>query len=65
MIHQKIFNVFLDIVTSFQLGDRPEAYLTEEEPGRVGLWCHFALDCLCDNWNACCALNSQPRNHEA
>ena len=30
-LHQNIFNVFLDMVTSFQLGDRLEAYLTEEE----------------------------------
>ena len=29
-------------------GDRLEAYLTEEETGRVGLSRHFALDCLCE-----------------
>ena len=28
-----------------------EVCLTEEELGRVGLCCHFALDYLCDDWN--------------
>ena len=36
-LHQNIFNAFLAIVTSFQLGDRLQAYLTEEELRRVGL----------------------------
>ena len=35
-LHENI-NVFLDLVTSFHLGDRLEVYLTEEELGRVGL----------------------------
>ena len=36
-LHENIFNVFLDMVTSFHLDDRLEVYLTEEERGRVGL----------------------------
>ena len=47
--HQHIFNVFLHIVTSYRLCERLEEYLTGEEIGRVGLSCHFALDCLCDS----------------
>ena len=44
-------SVFLAIVTNFQTGAMLEVCLTEEELGRVGLCCHFALDCFCDNWN--------------
>ena len=59
-LHQNIVDVFLDIFASFQLGDRLEAYLTEEELERVGLWCHFALDCLLPSLeHACSGLNSQ------
>ena len=48
-LHQNIFNAFLDIFTSMQLGYRLEAYLTEEEAGRIGLSRHLALDCLCES----------------
>ena len=44
-----MFTVSLDIFWSFQLGDRLEAYLTEEEAARVGLSCHSALGCLCES----------------
>ena len=46
-----IFNALPCVFTNFHLGGRPEAMLTEEELGRVGLCCHFALDCLCETWN--------------
>ena len=46
-----IFYALLCVITSFELGDELEALLTEEELGRVGLCSHFALDCLCENWN--------------
>ena len=39
-LHQHIFDAFLDMFTSFQLGDGLEAYLTEGEEGGVGLSCH-------------------------
>ena len=39
LLHQDIFKVFLDV----------EEYLTGEEIERVGLCCHFSLDCLCEN----------------
>ena len=39
---------FLDIFARVQLGERLVAYLTEEEAGRVGVSCHFTLDCLCE-----------------
>ena len=47
--HQNIFNVVLDIVTSYQLGERLEMHLTGEEIGRVGLCCLFSLDSRCEN----------------
>ena len=43
---RNIQDVFLVLVTSFQIGAALEACLTEEELGRVVLCCHFALDCL-------------------
>ena len=45
VLHQNIFNAFLNIVTSFQMGAMLEMHLTDVELERVGL-CHFALDCL-------------------
>ena len=48
--HRNLQNVFLFLITSFQTGAVLEACLTEEEEGRVGQSCHFALDCLCDDW---------------
>ena len=47
-LHRNIQNVFLVLVTSFQIGAVLEACLTEEELGRVKLSCHFTLDCLCE-----------------
>ena len=44
---QNIFNV--DIVTSYRLSERLDEYLTGEDIARVGLSCHFAMDCLCEN----------------
>ena len=38
----KICDVLLDIVTSFD-----QSNLADEELGRVGLSCHYAMDCLC------------------
>ena len=49
--HQNMSNAFLHIVTSYHIGTTLELCVTEEELGRVGLSCHFAVDCLCDNWN--------------
>ena len=46
-----IHMAFLVVVTSFQMGAMLEVHLTDAELGRVGLCCHFALDCLCDIWN--------------
>ena len=48
--HQNLSNAFLRIVTSYHIGNTLELCLTEVELGRVGLSCHFAVDCLCDNW---------------
>ena len=45
---QNMFNTFLNIVTIYQSGARLEAFLTESELARIGLGCHFDLDCLCD-----------------
>ena len=49
--HRNLQNVFLLLVTSFQIKAALEACLTEEELGRVGLSCHLAPDCLHDTWN--------------
>ena len=48
--HQNMSNAYLRIVTSYHIGNTLELCLTEEELGRVGLSCHFTVDCLCDNW---------------
>ena len=48
-------NSFWVVVTSFQMGAMLEVHLTGAEWGQVGLCCHFALDCLCDNWDILCA----------
>ena len=45
--HQNIFNV--DIVTIYRPSERLDEYLTGKEIGRVGLSCHFAMDCLREN----------------
>ena len=50
-VHSFADSVFLATVTNFQIGAMLEVCLTEEELGRVGLCCHFALDYLCDDWN--------------
>ena len=49
--YQNMFNVLLNIVTNYQKGATVESCMTDEELGRVGLSCHFAADCLCDNCN--------------
>ena len=41
------WNVFLDLVTSLDLGARIQLSLADEKMGRVGLSCHCAMDCLC------------------
>ena len=48
--HQNLSNALLRIVTSYCIGNTMESCLTEEELGRLSLSCHFAADCLCDNW---------------
>ena len=48
--HQNLSNAFRRIAMSYHIGNTLELCLTEEELGRVGLSCHFAVDCLCDNW---------------
>ena len=50
--HQNMFNAFLHIVTSCHAGAAMELLLTDAELAPIGLGCHFALDCLCDNWHA-------------
>ena len=49
--HQNMFNVFLNIVTSYQMGATLELLLTDAELARIGLGCHVALDCLGDHWD--------------
>ena len=41
------WNVLWDLITSFDFGARIQSSLADEELGRVGLSCHFAMDCLC------------------
>ena len=41
------WNVFLDLITSFDPGARIRSSLADEELGRFGLSCHCAMDCLC------------------
>ena len=60
--HQNMSNAFLHIVTSYHIGTTLELCLTEEELGRVGLSCHFAVDCLCDNWYMFSEPKRQPMN---
>ena len=43
----KICDAFLNLVTSFDFGARVQSNLADEELGRVGLSCHYAMDCLC------------------
>ena len=47
--HQDIFNVFLDIVARYHLGDGLQESLTREQFQGVGLRCHLILDCPCEN----------------
>ena len=51
VLRQNMFNALLHIVTSYHTGAAMELLLTDAELARIGLGCHFALDCLCDNWN--------------
>ena len=46
---QNMFNAFLNIVTSYPIGGMLELLLTDEELARIGLGCHFAVDCLGDH----------------
>ena len=48
--HQNLSNAFLRIVTSYHIGNTLESCMTEEELGRVCLFCLFTADCLFDNW---------------
>ena len=41
-----IWDVFLNLV-SFDFRARIQSNLADEELGRVGLSCHYAMDCLC------------------
>ena len=53
------WNVLLDLITSFDFGARIQLILADEELGRVGLNCHYAMDCLCaevDHVNHCFGL---------
>ena len=43
---QNMFNAFLHIVTSYPTGTTLAWLLTDSELARIGLGCHFALDCL-------------------
>ena len=52
----KIWDVFLNLVTSFDFGARIQSNLADEELGRVGPSCHYAMDCLCAELYALCGL---------
>ena len=41
------WNVLLDLITNFYFRARIQSSLADEELGRVGLSCHYAMDCLC------------------
>ena len=41
------WDVFLNLMTSFDSGARIQSSLADEEMGRVGLSCLCAMDCLC------------------
>ena len=43
-------NALLDAVSNFHYGELLGECLSDIELGRLGLTCHFALDCLCDFW---------------
>ena len=47
---QNTINNLLEAVSNFQYGERLGECLSDIELGRLGLTCHFALDCLCDFW---------------
>ena len=47
---QNTTNNLLETVSNFQYGERLGECLSDIELGRLGLTCHFALDCLCDFW---------------
>ena len=47
---QNTSNNLLDAVSNFHYGERLGECLSDIELGRLGLTCHFALDCLCDFW---------------
>ena len=51
IVHWNMFNKFLHIVTSYPTDGPLELLLTGEELARIGLGCHFALDCLGDHWD--------------
>ena len=41
------WNVLLDLTTNFDFGARIQSSLADEELGRAGLSCHYAVDCMC------------------
>ena len=49
--HQNMFHAFLHIVTSYPTGTTLALLLTDSELVRIGLGCHFALDCLGNHWD--------------
>ena len=51
LAYQNTYNAVLDAVPNYHCGELLDACLTDRELGRLALTCHFALDCLCDNWN--------------
>ena len=42
-----IWNVLMALITNFDFRARIQSSLADEEPSRVGLSCHYAMDCLC------------------
>ena len=46
------WNVLLDLISSFDFGTRIQLSLADEELGRVGQTCHYAMDCLCEEMYA-------------
>ena len=49
--HQNMFNAFLHIATSYPTGTTLALLFTDSELARIGLGCHFALDCLGNHWD--------------
>ena len=41
------WDVFLNLITSFDFGSRVQSSLEDDELCRVGPSCHYAMNCLC------------------